>query len=591
MMMTTPEQLMEAALAHHQAGEFADAESLYRAIIGANSRDAAALHLFGALQHQKGNNGAAIALIRRSLDIRETPEAWYNLGHVLRLENLLDEAIIAWQKALDLQPNHRDAAFNLAKLVGEAGPPEAALVAWKGVVAIAPTFAPAWFNLGNTLHRQKHYAEAAEALKRTVELTPDFAEAWANFAVSLKEAGDFTQAEAAARRAISLEPTRPQWLSNLGTVLHDQHHIAEALACAKRAVEIDPTFAEGWCNLGVVLHDLKRPKEAITACERGLALAPDHAVMHKNYAFALMLDGQLERGWKEYEWRWKAPFVALDLRSFTAPRWDGKPFPGKTLLIHAEQGQGDTLQYIRYASQAAALGGRVVIECQPSLVRLLRSLKGVDQVVGRGDPLPPFDLHCPTMSLPNTLGVSLENIPDKVPYVRPSVEAMEIWARRLGPKDGRLRVGLCWSGEPRKHVPHATAVNERRSIRLSQLVPLAQIPNIRWISLQKGAGAAQIAESPFPIEDFMDGAKDFSDTAALIANLDLVISVDTAVAHLAGALGHKTWLLACSDACWRWLMERSDSPWYPSMRLFRQSSWNDWTGVVGELGAAFSTTP
>jgi tetratricopeptide (TPR) repeat protein len=589
--MVTPAQLLEAAFAHHLAGEFAEAESLYRAVIGADAKDAKALHLFGALQHQKGNNGAAIALIRRSIDIRETPEAWYNLGHVLRLENLSDKAVIAWRRTLELQPAHRDAAFNLAKIIGESGQADAALLAWRKLVEIAPDFTQAWFNFANALHRQKYFVEAAAAFRKTVELAPNFAEAWANLAVSLKEAGDFPEAEAAARRAIALEPSRPEWLSNLGTVLHDQHRIDEALACAEQAVEMAPHFAEGWCNLGVVLHDLKRPKSAIAACEKGLALSPDHAVMHKNYAFALMLDGQLQRGWEEYEWRWKDPFVAPALRSFTAPRWDGRPFPGKILLIHAEQGQGDSLQYIRYASRAAAMGGKVVIECQPSLVRLLRSLKGVDQVVGRGDPLPAFDLHCPTMSLPNTLGVSLENIPNEVPYLHPNPEAVENWGRRLGPKDGRLRVGLCWSGEPRKHMPHATAVNERRSIRLSQLAPLGEIPNIRWLSLQKGAGASQISESPFPLEDFMEEARDFADTAAFIANLDLVISVDTAVAHLAGALGHKTWLLACSDACWRWLMKRSDSPWYPSMRLFRQSRWNDWSGVVAELERALSTTP
>jgi hypothetical protein len=294
---------------------------------------------------------------------------------------------------------------------------------------------------------------------------------------------------------------------------------------------------------------------------------------------ALLAAGEMAEGWKEYEWRWRTPLMFAVRRRFTQPAWDGGG--GGTLLIHAEQGLGDTLQFCRYATLAAARGARVILEVQAPLVRLLRSLPGAGAVIARGEALPDFDVHAHMLSLPHIFGTTLETISAATPYLTADPADSETMRIRLGQKTG-LRVGLVWAGNSYASVPEMAAVDRRRSLAPEHLAPLLDIPEIDFISLQKGGKAP----AAFGLTDFMDEMRDFADTAALVENLDLVISVDTSVAHLAGALGKPVWLLNRFDAEWRWLDGRTDSPWYPGMRIFRQDKPGDWDGVIAAVAGA-----
>jgi hypothetical protein len=290
----------------------------------------------------------------------------------------------------------------------------------------------------------------------------------------------------------------------------------------------------------------------------------------------LLLEGNFAQGWPEYDWRRWHKDVA---RPFPQPLWDGSPLKGRTLLLHAEQGLGDTLQFIRYSARVPRDGGRVVLECQPALLPLLRGLPGLDQVLPLGAALPPFDVQAPLPSLPGLFGTTADSIPAEVPYLRADPERVGQWRRELGPGDG-FTVGIAWQGNPKNKG------DRRRSVALSRFVPLAEVPGVRLCSLQVGAGTEQLAGADFPLLDLGSRLTDFVDTAAAVSCLDLVVCVDTALAHLAGALGKPVWLAVASAPDWRWLLGRPDSPWYPTLRLFRQPSPGDWQSVFAQLAAA-----
>jgi len=297
---------------------------------------------------------------------------------------------------------------------------------------------------------------------------------------------------------------------------------------------------------------------------------------------ALLAQGDLATGWEEYEWRWKTPHFVAACRNFSQPQWRGESAAGRTLLIHAEQGYGDTLQFCRYAPMAAARGLRVILEVPQPLVRLLRSLPGVDQVVARGEDLPAFDLHCPMLSMPLAFGTTLATIPSAPFYLQADAGQVAAWRTRLDAmEDQNPRIGLVWAGNPRRHAPELAAIDRRRSLPLEQLAPLLDLSGLHFFSLHKDGPAPEGVKAT----DFMHEMKDFADTTALIANLDLVISVDSAVAHLAAALGKQVWLLDRFDPCWRWLRGRRDSPWYPTVLLYRQTHPGDWAPVLAEVAA------
>ncbi len=436
------------------------------------------------------------------------------------------------------------------------------------------------FQAAIAAHRDNRLGEAVELYARVLRLTPRLPDALGNMGAALRSLGLHDAAAACQSRAIALAPDRPSLHSNLGNALRDVDRLDDSLAAHRRAVELDPDSPGNWYNMGLVLQDLGRLEEAVDCFDRTLAADPDNAKCRWDRSLALMLIGDLEAGFAAYESRWELP----DTPPHGLPperHWDGAPFPGKTLLLHQEQGFGDAIQFVRYAPMAKALGGDVTLRVHPSLIRLFESVGGVDRMVSRdGDP-GPFDLHAPLLSVPRLLGTTLDSVPADVPYLAPPPRASFDLPRV---PEGDLGVGISWGGSP----THRN--DRRRSAPLDAFLRLAENPSVHLHSLQKGERAAELRArgGAALCRDLDSRLGDFADTAAAIGALDLVISVDASVAHLAGALGREAWVLLPFAPDWRWLRDRDDSPWYPGLRLFRQATPGDWAGVFERVREALT---
>lgn len=357
-----------------------------------------------------------------------------------------------------------------------------------------------------------------------------------------------------------------------------------ATECYRQAIALNVNYVDAYNNLGLIFEATGRPAEAVTYYERAIALRPDFAQAHWNLSLALLVTGNFSRGWDEYEWRLKTPELAGEGNRFARPLWNGEDLRGKKLLLHAEQGFGDAIQFIRYAPLLASLGEHILFECKPALKRLFKGVKGIHEIILRGDPLPQFDFHCPLLSLPSRLRIAEGKIPATAPYLFPDEGLVEGWRKSMPNTGSAFKVGLMWAGSP------GNKNDLNRSISLRQLDLLGTVENVVFFNLQKGFGEAQ-ANDPLANLHFIgltEDIGDFASTAALIANLDLVICVDTSVAHLAGAIGKLAWVLLPFAADWRWLLEREDSPWYPSLRLFRQCNIGNWEEVVARVRDALS---
>ena len=404
------------------------------------------------------------------------------------------------------------------------------------------------------------------------------ADFYADAAAALNEAEDYVRAEAACREALARVPGHYVALTNLGAALHRLGRHRDAIQTSVAAAQANPGCAEAFSNLGVVLNDMQAMALSLEAHDEAYRLAPTNPHIRANRAMALLMAGDLAQGFAEFESRWQ-----LDPPPICGPRWQGEALAGRRLLVWDEGGYGDTLQFIRYVGQVLAAGARVVLRVQAPLVRLVRqSFPDAEAVVSSDDPVPDFDLHCPMISLAHVLGTDLATVPGVTPYLTPDPLQSAHWREalaRLGP--GR-RVGLVWAGAPRAGMKRVHAMDQRRSMKLDLLAPLMAVPDVQWISLQIGGGA-EIARTGFPLGNPMGRMQDFADTATLVAGLDLVISVDTAVVHLAGALGVPVWVMSRVDACWRWLAGREDTPWYPRMRVFRQTQPGEWGAVIERL--------
>ena len=417
--------------------------------------------------------------------------------------------------------------------------------------------------------------QAEEAYRSVLQENPEHPDALHLLGTIAFRAGKASDAVALIRRAIAITPSNPNYFNNCGPPLRMLGRFEEAAASYRECLRLDPCHPEAWYNLGKTFSDAGRPAEAVTAYNRQLELHPNHLSTQWNRSLANLLLGNFQDGWREYEMRWEAtPFKR---RQFPHPAWSGEDLDGKTLLIHAEQGLGDTIQMLRYATLAADRGARVVVECQPELICLAASTPGVTAVIARGEALPAFDFEIPTMSLPLAFGTILETIPNKIPYIHAEAERISKWKTRLEKLPPTRKLGLVWAGGEKN--PN----NAKRSISLSDFNPLSKIPGIEWISLQKGPAAAQSGSAAFSIHDWTNELHDFADTAALVECLDGVVTVDTAVAHLAGALGKPVWILIPMAPDFRWLMDRADSPWYPTARLIRQRTHGAWSDAVENL--------
>jgi tetratricopeptide (TPR) repeat protein len=482
----------------------------------------------------------------------------------------LQQAEAAYRRVLEIMPDHADSLHLLGVIASQLGRPDLAAGLIGNAVRLQP-FAPDYHNnLGLALNALDRLREAEACYREAIRLRPDFAEARNNLGNALKDMRRLDEAERCYRAALRLRSDFAAAHNNLGALLAQRDNLVEAEACYRAALGLVPNYPEALNNLSNAVRGLGRPAEAVQLCRQALALDPSYAEAHYNLSWVLLLTGQYEEGWREFEWRWRLRSPAKR-RNLSQPLWTGEPLDGRTLLLHAEQGAGDSFMFCRYAPLAAARG-RVVLEAPKPLVRLLATLPGIDAVIEAGETPPPFDLHCPLLSLPLAFGTTLATIPAATPYLSAAPDLVEPWRRRLAELDG-LRVGLVWAGNPDQ------ADDGRRSIATEQIAALSGVPGIAFVSLQKGGHPP----ASFPMADWTDELDDYADTAALIDGLDLVIGVDTGIVHLAGALGKPVWLLNRFDSCWRWLAGRRDSPWYPTLRLYPQPRPGDWDSVMAEV--------
>lgn len=436
---------------------------------------------------------------------------------------------------------------------------------------------------------KKEYADAAVILQDALMQVPDYADAWSNRGLCMLGLQHPFDAVLQFEKAIALRAkTNPEYYCNMGVAYYNMEMPDKAIECYNKALEINkdhPTFHMNLGNARKFKFDIPG---AIAAYRAAIKCKADDANAHLMLSAALLTNGEYEEGWQEFEWRWKTD--QLVRRGLAIPEWNGEPLEGKKLLIYSEQGHGDCLQFVRYAPLVKEMfGGKVALEVRNPMARLVKTVPLVDEVYSFGEKLPPdIDYAASMMSLPRICGTTVETIPWNGPYFSVDEDRVAMWRERISALPPGLRVGICWAGMSRPGRPEADAIDRRRSTTLSTFAPVALVPGVSWVSLQKGPPAEQVAVPPrgMTIGEWMDEADDFYDTAALIQCLDLVISVDTAVAHVAGGLGRPVWLLSRYDNCWRWLGHRKDSPWYPSLTQFSQPSAGDWGSVMNEVSAA-----
>jgi tetratricopeptide (TPR) repeat protein len=669
--MATVWEALELGWREQQSGRLEAAERIYRLVLADWPECATAWHRLGSIAQQLGRGDLAVEYLSQAVSLSpDDAEAYGDLGIALQRQGILDEAVVSLQRALELKPDAALVHFNLGNALELRGKVEEAAAAYQRAVALAPDFWEAHYNLAAAQQRARRLDESAQAYRRAIELNPLLAEAHNNLGNVLQQQGQLSDATASFARAVELRPGDPSFhnnlgngftmrgmteeaiasfrralalkpdyaeaYTNLGTLLQTEGKVDDALDCYRQALSSQPGYAPAHNNIGTALEQVGKLTEAFDCYSRATELEPDNALAHRNRAMLLLLRGDFRQGWSEFEWRWKTDQPRA--RNFHQPPWEGEPVAGRTILLHAEQGLGDTLQFIRYVPLVKALtrgpaskgegGGAVIVECQKALCRLLSRCGGIDRLVARGDELPEFDVHAPLLSLPRTFGTTLENIPAAVPYLFADPALVEQWRQRLDAIRGEgsgnrdrgtgnrghgsvpvivtdpltqqpathhsppLLIGINWCG--RQNMPGA----RKRDVPVEFFAELAQVPGVRLISLQKDtegrdrltgrdalAGTADATIIDFGDElDAAHGA--FMDTAAIMMNLDLVISSDTSIPHLAGALGVPVWVALPFVPDWRWLLERTDTPWYPTMRLFRQPSRGDWAGAFRQIEAA-----
>jgi tetratricopeptide (TPR) repeat protein len=543
-------ELTAAAAAAHEAGQLDEAEALYRQALAVAPDEAEIAHRLGLLALGRDRSEEAVHWFRQAASrAPDKPGPHLALGMALFRLGRTTEAVAVHQRAAILVPASLQLRAAWAEALMQAGRGEDALGVYDAAVALAPDQAELACNRADLLQRLGRFEAAVAAYVAVVAESPGLARAWSNRGVALQ----------------ALDRPRA------------------AVESFDRALALDPGFVDAWTNRGVALREENRLDESIASLDKAVALAPDRAEARVNLGVSQLLAGDFARGFRNHEERWRIEPGLSEARRFAEPLWLGdEDIAGRTILLHAEQGFGDTLQFCRYAALAKARGARVVLEVEPPLTALMLSLEGVDELVAAGEPLPGFDLHCPLMSLPLAFGATLATIPAPAAYLAPPPGRSAAWAEAVAASP-RLKIGIAWFGRP-------THRNDRnRSLRLDRL--LAAIPeDVEVYGLHdrvRPEDADALAANP-RLRRFEHRIGDFADTAALAAQMDLVVSVDTSIAHLAGAIGRPTWVLLPFSPDWRWLLGRADSPWYPSMRLFRQPAIGDWASVMAELHAGLT---
>ena len=531
----TADSLLDEGFKCHQRGQLAEAERSYLAILQFDPAHVDALHLLGLIRHQSKRFAEAIELIQRAISLKGSPCSVLqtNLGAAFQESCRYDEAEDCFRRALQTKPDYLTAHQNLCKLLTIRGRTQDA--------------ATAWFNFGNLMLDQNKPEEALIHFRFAQVLAPERAAIMHDMATSLARLG----------------------------------RLEEAVGAYRASLALDGQVAMCWNNLGWVLFQLGRPNEAIDKFRRAIALQPDLPEAHMCLAMTQLRLGQFKEGWQEYEWRWKSSAQQFARKPRPEPLWDGQPLNGRSLLIESEQGIGDVLQFVRYVDDLRRQGERVVFHCPQVLVPLLKTCSSFGEVVYVESP-PKCDLRIPLLSLPFVLGTTVDSIPQNVPYLRVPSERLDDWRERLKTRAG-FRIGVVWQGNT------AYLDDSQRSYSLQKYGPLARLPGVQLISLQKGGGSEQIQNVCFPIQppaDKFDEQGPFLDSAAVMSNLDLVIAPNTSLAHLAGSLGVPVWVILSKIATdWRWIENRNDTPWYPTMRLYRQKVAGDWDEVFNRVYA------
>ncbi|MBM3725393.1 MAG: tetratricopeptide repeat protein [Acidobacteria bacterium] len=565
---------LSTAVHHHKAGRLDEAGTLYRRILAKEPDHAEAMHLLGLVSSENGHDDLAASLIARAIKL-QGPEPVFcaSLGVVLRKQGQTEQAMACFRQAIKGNPRDGRAHFELANLLHGNGRYAEAAGHYEQTVRIAPGQPMAWFNLGVTRTLEQRLEEAIAAYRQALAHDPCYAEAHNNLGILLQAFGRVDEAAGCYQSAIEARASYLDPYYNLGLTRQDQERFEEAASAYQLLLNHNPRHPEALNNLGVTLQAMGHARGARIAYEQALQCNPSHSEARWNLGVVNLLLGDYEAGWEGHEWRFRQ--AESRPRIFEQPEWTGETLPGARILLHAEQGLGDTLQFIRYASLVKSRCHSVIVEVQPPLETLARTVAGIDEVALRGHELPEFDAHVPLMSLPRLFRTTTASVPAQVPYVAPSADALHRW-RKIFESDGSaLKTGLVWAGNSR----HKN--NHNRSMALDLFLPLADLDGVRFFSLQKDS-AGPIPPA-FPMTDLAPALTDFNETAAAIANLDLVIAVDTAVAHLAGALGKPVWILLPHVPDWRWMLDRDDSPWYPTARLFRQAERKQWKPVIDRV--------
>lgn len=585
---------LEEGREHHRAGRFGEAARCYKAVLEADCDNVDGLNLMSVLAQMAGDNRAAAALAMQAISLQPDWHAPYvALGNALQAEGEFGRAVDAFQKAVTLCPEAPEPYLNLANALNETGRHAEAAKAAVDAIVIDGSLPEAHNAFGNALAGMDSPEEAVEAYQKAVYLRPDWDVPWFNIGVALAAQGKHGEALASYRHAIGLVDGAAKRY-NLGNSLAALGRLDEAVGEYRAALALDPGYVDAHNNLGATLKDLERLDEAESCLRRAVESAPQSPDLHWNLALTQLMRGDWENGWREYEWRWRMPTFAPFVRDFACLPWQGEDLAGKTILVSAEQGFGDAIEFCRLAPLLARRGARVVLECRQGLKRLFSTLAGIDRVVTPGDDYGHFDFAVPLMSLPLRLGLTPETLPPPpylaVPDAAAGFAGPDGVAGFAGPDgvvgfadvaalDG-LKVGLVWAGGASRRD------NAQRSCTAADLRPLLGIAGCRFFSLQVGPESGQVADLP-GVVDLSPRLGDFADTAAALAALDLLVSVDTGVAHLAGALGRPVRLLLSRPSNgFLWMTKRPDSPWYPGdFRLLRQSQGGDWSGPVEQVAA------
>ena len=611
-------QALRIASDCYNNGDAINSERLCNQILAVDPINAPALHLHGLIVARQGRATEAFALIGRSLEIDPNNSmAWVHHGIALGNLGKAEQSLLSYEKASIADPSnwhawinkgvslHRLGRFveaidcynralphyandpvlhgNLALSYTASGQFGKAIASWDKVLVLSPTNLDAAISRASLLNSLREHSEALKGLDRfraVGNANPDFL---LNLAIALKGVLRLDQALSVCDRVLALGQKLPEAWFARGNILFETGRLDDALACYNKTLELAPLFADAAIGCGSVLAERGDLAGAVAAFDRALALAPDHAQAHWNRGNYLLAHRDFEKGWEEFEWR-KRLTGSSEVRIYSKPLWNSREdIKGKTIYLYSEQALGDTIQFCRYVGILRQMGANIILEVQDRLVRLLRDSLDDVEIIGASGTSPRFDYHFPLLSLPRELRTNATNIPDKVPYISAEPDRVRTWAKRLG--EHGFKIGICWQGRQ-------SGLTERgRSIPLTCYRPLAQMPGVRLISLQKDKNAGQfLALHGMQVEtcgdDFDAGDSAFLDAAAVMENLDLVITCDTAVAHLAGALGRPTWVALRFVPDWRWQLDRSDSPWYPTMRLFRQKNNQDWASVFAEMHVA-----